>query len=60
MIAFLTDNLATILVGIAVLAVLALAFGVMIRDRKKAARSSGCTGGCCGCCPHSGSCHGGK
>lgn len=54
MLAFLTDNLATIIGAAVVAGVLALIVTKMIRDHKKH------KGGCgCGCseCPNAGACH---
>ncbi|MFR9201315.1 MAG: FeoB-associated Cys-rich membrane protein [Candidatus Gastranaerophilaceae bacterium] len=56
MLTFFQENLATIFVGAAVLSVLILVLWYMYRQRKKARRSGGCGGSCCGC-PHSGGCH---
>ena len=55
MFAFFQENLATILVGTAVLSILILVVWYMYREKKKARRPGGCGGGCCGC-PHYGRC----
>lgn len=55
MLTFFQENLSTILVGTAVLSILILVVWYMYRQRKKARRSGGCGGSCCGC-PHSGGC----
>lgn len=54
MISFLVDNLGTIIIGLVVLAVLALIVFKLIKDRRKG--KSGCG---CGCqnCPSAGCCH---
>lgn len=49
MIAFIKDNWATILVGIAVLGAVALAIRSMVKDKK--------CGKACGGCPYAGTCH---
>ena len=53
MLQFILDHLATLLVGLAVAALLALSLCAMRRDKKKHAHE----GGCCGC-PYAGKCHG--
>ena len=53
---FLVQNWANLLVGSLVLAALAWAIAVMIRNRKKGKSACGCSGGCSGC-PCSGQCH---
>lgn len=55
MIEFLTANLATIVISIVLIAVVALIIRGMIRDKKAGKLCSGCSGGC-GCCGGSG-CH---
>lgn len=57
MLQFISDNLATILVGLAVAALLALSLWAMHCGKKKHAHDGGCGGGCCGC-PYAGKCHG--
>ena len=57
MLQFILDHLATLLVGLAVAALLALSLCAMRRDKKKYAHEGGCGGGCCGC-PYAGKCHG--
>lgn len=57
MLQFILDHLATLLVGLAVAALLALSLCGMRRDKKKHAHEGGCGGGCCGC-PYAGKCHG--
>lgn len=54
MAAFLAENLATIIIGAVVLAVVVLITVKMTKDRKKGKNSCGC--GCSGC-PSSGMCH---
>ena len=54
MIAWLTENLATIVVAAVVFAVLALVVVKMIRDKKRG--KSACSCGC-GSCPHASACH---
>lgn len=46
---FLVQNWANLLVGGLVLAALAWAIAVMIRNRKKGKSACGCSGGCSGC-----------
>lgn len=53
MILWLLNNLGTIVVGLAVLAVLAAVVIVMIRNKKKGKSSCGCG---CSNCPMGGSC----
>ena len=54
MIAFLAENLATIIVAAVLAAVVVLTIRKMHRDKK----AGGCScGGSCGCCPSSGMCH---
>ena len=48
MLQFISDNLATILVGFAVAALLALSLWAMRRDKKKHALEGGCGGGTSG------------
>lgn len=57
MLQFISDNLATILVGFAVAVLLAFSLWAMHRDKKKHAHEGGCGGGCCSC-PYAGKCHG--
>ena len=57
MLQFILDHLATLLVGLAVAALLALSLCAMRRDKKKHAHEGGCGVGCCGC-PYAGKCHG--
>ena len=54
MIQWLLDNSGTIIVGAAVLAVIALAVRALLRDRKQGRKNCGC--GCSGC-PMAGTCH---
>jgi hypothetical protein len=54
MIAFIVENLATILVGAVVLAVIVLIILKMRRDKKRGAGSCGCS---CEGCSSSVSCH---
>lgn len=55
MLQFISDNLASILAGIAVAAILAIAIWSMHRDKKK----SPCGGSCSGCsgCSYAAKCH---
>ncbi|HPE16145.1 MAG TPA: FeoB-associated Cys-rich membrane protein [Oscillospiraceae bacterium] len=55
MFAFLLQNLGTILVGAALLAVVAAVSVYLFRSRKKG-KSVGC-GGCCSGCPGASYCH---
>lgn len=56
MLAFLKDNLSTVLVGLAVLLLLSAALWSMVAARRRARRSgSACAGGCA-CCPYAGRC----
>lgn len=57
MIAWLTSNLATIVVGIVFFAIVGLVIWSMVRDKKSG--KSSCGGNCGGCsgCGMSGSCH---
>ena len=57
MLQFILDHLATLLVGLAVAALLALSLCAMRRDKKKHAHEGGCGGGCGGC-PYAGKCNG--
>ncbi len=57
MIHWIISNIATIIICLVVLAVVALAVFVLVRDKKQGKSSCG---GNCGCCPMSGSCHGNK
>lgn len=54
MIAFLSENLATILVGLAVAALFFFAVRRMIRQHKEGGCPGGCGGSCGSCngCPH--------
>ena len=52
MLAFIGNNLPTILVGAVILALIGLALWSMRRSKKK---GSGCCGSCAGC-PHAGNC----
>lgn len=54
MMRFFSENWGSLLVGIAVLAVVALVLIKMHRDRKKGENSCGCD---CGNCPSAGMCH---
>ncbi len=54
MLAFLAENLATILIGLAILALVVLIAVKLIRDKKKGKSSCGCG---CENCPNSGHCH---
>lgn len=54
---WLTQNIATVLICVAVLAVIVLAIAVLIRDKKKGKSSCG---GNCGGCPMGGMCHSNK
>ena len=55
MLTWFIDNLATILIGLALAGVVALIIVVMIRNKKKGKSSCGC--GSCSGCAMSGSCH---
>jgi ABC-type proline/glycine betaine transport system permease subunit len=57
MLSFIAANLATILIGAVVFAILALIVVKLFRDRKK--HASSCSGGCSGC-PSAKQCHYGK
>jgi len=48
------ENIGTIIVGIALIA---LVTGIIIRLRKEKKQGKSSCGGNCGCCPMSGSCH---
>lgn len=54
---FIIQNIGSILVGAAVLAVIAAVCVKMIRDRLAGKHSCSCG---CGGCPNSSACHGGK
>ncbi len=54
MMAWLTDNLGTIVVSLILTAIVAAIVVSMIRDKKKGKSSCGCDCAHCGCC---GSCH---
>lgn len=54
MLTFLQNNLATILVGLVLLAVVGLVLYVMRRDKAAGKGSCGCS---CSGCPSSGMCH---
>ena len=58
MISWLTTNLATVLVGLIVLACVALAVRKLIRDRRAGRRACGCDCGPCAGCAACGSCGG--
>lgn len=54
---FLAENLATILVGLAVLAALVWAVARLVKDHREGKSvCGGCAGGCSGC-PSAGMCH---
>lgn len=57
MIHWIMSNIATIIICLVVIAVIALAVFVLVRDKKQG--KSTC-GGNCGSCPMGGSCHGGR
>lgn len=57
MITWILENIATVIICMVLLAVVAAVIGGMIRDKKKGKSSCGCG---CGDCPMSGSCHSGK
>lgn len=57
MFAWLMQNLATILICLGLVAIVALIVVGMVRDKKKGKSSCGCG---FGSCPMSGSCHGKK
>ncbi len=54
MLEFLQNNIGTIIVGAALLVILAIAAWRMIADKKQGKSSCG---GSCGCCPNSALCH---
>lgn len=54
MLAWIWANMATLLISLVLLAIVAAVITVMVRDRKKG--KSPC-GGNCGHCPMGGSCH---
>ena len=56
MLAFLTEHFSSILVGLALLLIVALVIRVLIRDKKNGKSCTGC-GGSCGGCPSAGACH---
>lgn len=58
MIAWLSENIGTIVVLLAVACIVGAIFASMVRGRK-AGKSCTC-GGSCGSCPMGGSCHSGK
>lgn len=51
---WIQSNLATILVGVVVIAIVAIVACKLVRDKKN--HKSSCLGGCSGC-PSSGMCH---
>jgi len=55
MLTWFIDNLATILIGLALAAIIAVIILVMIRNKKKGKSSCGC--GSCSGCAMAGSCH---
>ena len=57
MLAWISGNIATILICAALIAVVAAVIAGMVRDRKKGKASCGCG---CAKCPMNGSCHTGK
>lgn len=57
MLAWLIENISTIIVAAALLAVVAAVVGSMVRNKKKGKSSCGCG---CKNCAMSGTCHGGK
>lgn len=54
MLAWISENIATIIICAVLMAVVAAIIAGMIRDRKKGKSSCGCG---CSDCPMSGSCH---
>lgn len=54
MFAWLSENLATVLITLGLAAVVVLIIRSMLRDKRKGKSSCG---GNCGCCPMSGACH---
>lgn len=54
MVAFLIENLSTIIISVIILAVVVLIIVKMLKDRKKGKNSCGCG---CANCPSSGMCH---
>ncbi|MGI6115499.1 MULTISPECIES: FeoB-associated Cys-rich membrane protein [unclassified Clostridium] len=59
MLQFLTENLGTILVGLAVALLLTLVVVKLLRDRKKGKSVCSCGGACSGC-PGAAMCHHGQ
>lgn len=57
MLTFFVENIATIVISVLLIAVVAVVLRGMIRDRK-AGKCCGCSGGCAGCHGSSG-CHSG-
>lgn len=57
MLTWISENIATIIICAALVAVVAAIITVMIRDKKKGKSSCGCG---CANCPMNGSCHSGK
>ena len=57
MLTFLSQNLATILISLALFAVVALVIVHLVRNRRKGKSSCGCN---CAGCPMPGACHAGK
>ncbi len=54
MLTFIAENLATIIICIALIAVVTAIIVSMVRNKKKGRSSCGCS---CGDCPMGGSCH---
>lgn len=54
MFAWISENIATIMISVILIAVVAAIITTMIRNKKKGKFSCGCG---CGNCPMSGSCH---
>lgn len=56
MIEFIVNNIGSVIVGLAVLALIVLLLWKLISDKRKGKSSCGCG---CGSCPNAGLCHGG-
>ncbi len=54
---FIGNNIGTVVIAAALLAVVALITAKLVRDKRKGKSSCGCN---CGCCPMNGECHKGK
>lgn len=54
MISFISNNIGTIIAFVIILAIVIMAFGVLVKDKKKGKSSCGCN---CAHCAMAGSCH---